>query len=76
MKAVTQGERNRDQTVAMLMNPHKSKQDNRVEGFTGYFEFLKSEYPSQVFFDGQFYGSVFHALTAAKTVDPVQLTRV
>jgi len=28
------------------MNLQKNKQDIKVEGFTGYFEFLKSEYPS------------------------------
>ena len=45
----------REQTVSQLSVPlglQAKKLEERIEGFVGYFEFLKAEFPSQVYFDG------------------------
>ena len=47
-----------------------------IDGFVGYFEFLKPEYPSKVFFEGEIYNSVSHAYMAAQTSDPIMRRRI
>jgi hypothetical protein len=42
----------------------------RIEGFTGYFEFLRIDFPSNVFFEGELYSTASHAYNAARTSDP------
>jgi len=37
---------------------------------------LKSEFPSKVYYAGEFYNSVAHAYMAAKTDDPVMRRRI
>ncbi len=48
----------------------------RIEGFNGYFSFLKTEHPCKVLFEGEFYNSVAHAYEAAKTTDEVERRRI
>jgi hypothetical protein len=43
---------------------HKRKLDT-IDGFSGYFEFLKPEFPSKVLFEGDIYNSVSHAFMSA-----------
>ena len=59
---------------AMLL--HKKKQLEKIEGFTEYFEFLRNDFPSKVYFEGEVYSSASHAYNAAKTTDPVIRRRI
>ena len=54
---------------------HQKKLD-RIEGFNGYFQFLRAEFPAKVLFEGEIYNSVAHALEAAKTEDPTERRRI
>lgn len=59
---------------AILMLQQQKRET--VEGFFNYYEFLKSEFPSKVYYAGEFYNSVAHAYMAAKTDDPVMRRRI
>jgi hypothetical protein len=48
---------------ALLM--FKRKKDDTIEAFTGYFEFLKNEFPTKVYYKDNMYNSVAHAYMAA-----------
>jgi len=48
----------------------------RIEGFSGYFSFLKAEHPCKVLFEGEYYNSVAHAYEAAKTTDETERRRI
>ena len=48
----------------------------RVDGFNGYFSFLRTEHPCKVYLDGQIYNSVAHAYEAAKTKDETERRRI
>jgi hypothetical protein len=50
MKTFAYGEKARELALAKVTA--QKKPEERIEGFNGYFEFLRSEYPSQVYFDG------------------------
>jgi hypothetical protein len=41
----------------------------KIEGFNGYFEFMRSDFPAQVFYEEEVYGSVAHAYNAAKSAE-------
>jgi hypothetical protein len=56
----------------MLM--FKKRKEDTIDGFHGYFEYLKPEFPAKVMFEGQLYNSVAHAYMAAKT-EPDSLIR-
>lgn len=43
----------------------KKRKDDTIEGFNGYFEFLKSEFHAKVLFKNEIYNSVAHAYIAA-----------
>lgn len=58
----------------MLM--FKKKKEDTIDGFTGYFEYLRPEFPSKVLYKGDLYNSVAHAYMAAKTDDPVLKRRI
>lgn len=45
----------------------KKRKEDTIDGFYGYFEYLKPEFPSKVMFEGELYNSVAHAYMAAKT---------
>ena len=47
-----------------------------IDGFVGYFEFLKPEFPSKVLFENELYNSVSHAYMAAQTSDPIMRRRI
>ena len=38
---------------AMLL--YRKKQLEKIEGFTGYFEFMRPDFPAPVFFEGETY---------------------
>lgn len=59
-------ERKIEQDAIMMF---RKKKEETIEGFTGYFEFLRPEFPSKVFYEGEIYNSVAHAYTAAR-IDP------
>jgi hypothetical protein len=48
----------------------KKKQLEKIEGFTGYFEFMRPDYPSPVYFEGELYATAAHAYNAAKSSEP------
>ncbi len=54
----------------------KKKQQEKIEGLTGYFEFMRLDFPAQVYFEGEMYQSAAHAYNAARTTDPVIRRRV
>jgi hypothetical protein len=45
----------------------KKKQLEKIEGFSSYFEFMRSDFPSPVLFDSEMYATAAHAYYAAKT---------
>lgn len=45
----------------------KRIREETIDGFNGYFEYLKPEFPAKVIFEGEVYNSVAHAYAAAKT---------
>ena len=47
----------------------KQKQADRIEGLTGYFEFMRLDFPACVFFEGELYQTAAHAYNAARTSD-------
>lgn len=47
-----------------------------IDGFQGYFEFLKPEFPAKVLFQNEMYNSVAHAYMAAQTDDPTARRRI
>lgn len=47
-----------------------------IDGFTGYFEFFKPEFPSKVVLEGELFNSVSHAYMSAQTADPVLRRRI
>mmetsp|Transcript_30794 Transcript_30794/g.22899 ORF Transcript_30794/g.22899 Transcript_30794/m.22899 type:complete len:114 (+) Transcript_30794:29-370(+) len=55
---------------------YKKKQLEKIEGFTGYFEFLRNDFPASVYFEGEVYATAAHAFNAAKTNDPQLRRRV
>lgn len=54
----------------------KKKQQEKIEGLTGYFEFMRLDFPAHVYFEGEMYQSAAHAYNAARTADPVIRRRV
>ena len=54
----------------------QQQKNDRINGFTGYFSFLNTEYPCKVHFEGEFYSSVAHAYEAAKTTDETDRRRI
>jgi hypothetical protein len=54
----------------------KKKQAERIEGLSGYFEFMRPDFPSQVYFEGEVYQTAAHAYNAARTSDPMIRRRV
>lgn len=48
----------------------KKKQLEKIEGFTGFYEFLRPDFPSPVFFEGEHYSTAAHAYFAAKAHEP------
>ena len=47
-----------------------------IDGFQGYFEFLKPEFPSKVLYENEIYNSVAHAYMAAQTSDSILRRRI
>eukprot|EP00347_Sterkiella_histriomuscorum_P005853 403355024 len=47
----------------------KKKQLDKIEGFSGYFEFMRPDFPAQVYFEGEMYSTAAHAYNAAKIPD-------
>lgn len=45
----------------------KKKQMEKIEGFSGYFEFMKLDYPAPVLYEGEHYQTAAHAYFAAKS---------
>lgn len=45
----------------------KKKQLDKIEGLTGYFEYMRSDFPAQVYYEGEIYSTAAHAYNAAKT---------
>jgi hypothetical protein len=62
-----------EQEAKILFNKRK---EDQINSFTGYFEFLKPEFPSKVMYDHEIYNSVAHAYMAAKTHDTVLRRRI
>ena len=54
----------------------KQKQADRIEGLTGYFEFMRLDFPASVFFEGELYQTAAHAYNAARTSDPQVRRRI
>lgn len=54
----------------------RNKKLDRIEGFQGYFQFLQPAFPCKVYFEGEYYNSVAHAYTAAKTEDEEKRRRI
>lgn len=54
----------------------KKKQAERIEGLTGYFEFMRPDFPAPVYFEGEVYQTAAHAYNAARTADPMIRRRV
>lgn len=48
----------------------KKKQLEKIEGFTQYFEFMRSDFPAQVYYEGDMYATAAHAYNAAKSQEP------
>jgi hypothetical protein len=48
----------------------KKKQLEKIEGFTGYFEYMRSDFPAQVWYEGELYATAAHAYNAAKSSEP------
>ena len=42
----------------------KKRKEDSILGFTGYWDFLKPEFPAKVSYDGELYNSVSHVYTA------------
>jgi predicted NAD-dependent protein-ADP-ribosyltransferase YbiA (DUF1768 family) len=57
-------ERKIEQDAIMMF---KRRREETIDGFCGYFEYLKPEYPAKVMYEGEVYNSVAHAYAAAKT---------
>ncbi len=47
-----------------------------IDGFNGYFEFLKPEFPSKVLYQHEIYNSVAHAYMASQTDEPLMRRRI
>ena len=54
----------------------KKKQLEKIEGFSGYFEFMRPDFPAQVYFEGELYASAAHAYNAARAQDPIVRKRI
>ncbi|CDW73079.1 fha domain containing protein [Stylonychia lemnae] len=54
----------------------KKKQLEKIEGFTGYFEFMRPDFPSPVYYEGETYSTAAHAYNAAKLIDPNMRRRI
>ena len=54
----------------------RNKKLDKIEGFNGYFQFLKIDFPCKVYFDGEYYNSAAHAFAAAKTDDETDRRRI
>lgn len=54
----------------------KKKQMEKIEGLTGYFEFMRPDYQAQVYFEGQLYQTAAHAYSAARSSDPQVRKRI
>ena len=54
----------------------KKKQQEKIEGLTGYFEFMRLDFPAQVYFEGEMYSTAAHAYNAARTQDPLSRRRI
>lgn len=48
----------------------------KIEGFEGYFEFLRSDFSSPVYFKGEIYSTAAHAYNAAKCVNEDDKRRI
>lgn len=44
----------------------KKKQLEKIEGFSGYFEFMRLDFPAPVYYEGDMYATAAHAYYAAK----------
>ncbi len=54
----------------------KKKQQEKIEGLNGYFEFMRLDFPAQVYFEGELYQTAAHAYNAARSSDPTIRRRV
>jgi hypothetical protein len=45
----------------------KKKQQEKIEGLAGYFEFMRLDFPAQVYHEGEMYQTAAHAYNAART---------
>ena len=54
----------------------KKKQLEKIEGLSGYFEFLRLDFPSPVYYEGTLYSTAAHAYNAARTTDEQQRRRI
>jgi hypothetical protein len=45
----------------------KKKQAEKIEGLTGYWEFMRLDFPAQVYFEGEIYQTAAHSYHAART---------
>ena len=62
-----------ERDAALLVQRKKLE---RIEGFNGYFQFLRTDYPCKIHFEGEYYNSVAHAFAAAKTEDETERRRI
>lgn len=54
----------------------KKRKEDSILGFTGYWDFLKPEFPAKVSYDGELYNSVSHVYTALQTEDETMRRRI
>ena len=53
----------------------KKKQLEKIEGFSGYFEFMRPDFPAQVYYEGEMYATAAHAYYAAKISNEDKMLR-